>query len=149
MTLEKKSLRILVLDDDDGRHTSFKKWLSEYDDLEVVHVTNSHGATSALSNGDQFDIVFLDHDLNDFDYSSTVNNGYGWVEATGADVARFIATVLNVEKRPKMAVVHSWNPPGAEMMCNILRDADIKVKRWTFNPNVCPLEATTGRKAKK
>ena|SRR5688572_9896580 len=143
MKLSKKYRRILILDDDDVRHLGFSKWLGMHDELQVVHVTTVAAAKEALSKGETFDLVFLDHDLNDLDYQSVENNGFGPIEITGFEVARFIVTDLPKERRPKAAVVHSWNPPGASMMCEVLRsDPDIKVRRWAFNPTYHPLEAT-------
>lgn len=130
-------MRILVLDDDDVRHERFKDYFRGH---EVSHVYTVDGAITALIGDPVFDFAFLDHDLNDYHHKSLHNDGgYGKVELNGVDVASFIARILDVEKRPREVVVHSWNPAGARSMINILRDASIKTHQWVFDSSKSPL----------
>jgi CheY-like chemotaxis protein len=139
-------LRILVLDDDDTRHEWFKEY---FKDFEAQHVYTVDGAITALIADPQYDFVFLDHDLNDNQYKSVTHidgdNIPGFVgqcrkELTGLDVTLFIARILEPEKRPKEVVVHSWNPPGAERMIQMLREVGIKTHKWEFRSNESPFK---------
>ncbi len=132
-------MRILVLDDDDERHESFRRYLAR--DNEVFHVFTVDGAITALIGEPVFDIAFLDHDLNDHHYKSEQTGGYGNVKLNGFDVASFIAKILAKEKRPKRVVVHSWNEDGAKMMHGVIEESGIPVKRWEWTPKHHPLSA--------
>lgn len=144
-------MRILVLDDDDVRHEAFSFFFGRRmihdDDLEVTQVKSFQGAVDELISKPQFDIVFLDHDLNDFHYRS-LNAPAGVVvrkedkaryELTGFDVAHYIAKVMDKTKLPKLVVVHSWNPPAADGMMEFLYENNIPAKRWLFNSTEDPL----------
>ena len=77
----------------------------------------------------KFDVVFLDHDLE--------NHVDGFTDdisrKTGYDVALFIKTVLPLDKRPNQIVIHSMNPVGAFRMEELLKDlADVDVRRVSF-----------------
>lgn len=92
-------MRILILDDEEVRHTGFSKMLPGHD---LTHVYSYEESVVALE-GAQFDIAYLDHDL-----------GVGCAE-TGYDVAMFIAGMPE-DKRPAKVVIHSHNPIGARRM---------------------------------
>jgi CheY-like chemotaxis protein len=123
-------MKILVLDDDERRHDAFAKALVGD---EVKHVWTFDEAVLALDTQDRFDLAYLDHDLNDFGKKSGYHNGYGFTEYTGFDVAAYMARHLAPEKQPLEVIVHSWNPPGARMMVNVLRDAGIKASYRPFH----------------
>lgn len=108
-------MRILVLDDDEIRHEQFRDNLKEH---SVVHVYTAEEAGAALG-AEKFDLAYLDHDLQDFQNNPS---GYGVIEQTGFDVARFIARYLAPQKRPDKVIVHSWNPGGAIRMVKELRE---------------------------
>lgn len=145
----KDRMRILVLDDDDERHEKFKHHLQGHN---VEHVFTVDGIITVLLAEPNFDVVFLDHDLNDnWKYKSVSHidgdNIPGYigkcrVELNGVDVASFIAKILPKEKRPKAVVVHSWNPEGAEKMLEVLRETEIKLKKWEWHPKQHPLQVT-------
>jgi CheY-like chemotaxis protein len=121
--------RALVLDDERVRHEAFDAFLSG--DYSIEHAWTYHEAIAMLKN-EQFDIAYLDHDLNDFKGVSSMGSGtYGSRELTGADVTRFIARELEPTLRPKKVVVHSWNPDGARAMIAMLRDVGISC---TYEP---------------
>ncbi len=122
-------MRVLVLDDDDIRHEQFKVNLEGHD---VVHVHTVEEAGNALA-AEKFDLVYLDHDLNDHGYESKGDTSYGRRELTGFEVARYIAQYLAPQKHPTKVIVHSWNPPGARMMVAVLRDVGIPVTYEPFN----------------
>lgn len=119
-------MRILVLDDDEIRHEQFRDNLKEH---SVVHVYTAEEAGEALAK-EKFDLVYLDHDLQDFQNNPS---GYGVVEQTGMDVARYIARYLAPQKHPSKVIVHSWNVSGGPRMVSVLRDAGISAVYQPFS----------------
>ena len=117
-------MKILILDDDHLRHESFTIAFPE-----AVHVWTVEEFQEAYGAGG-WDLLYLDHDLNDFGIKSTAEGYGGRVELTGADVASWVAR-LPVDMQPKEVIIHSWNPAGALNMLNVLRDAGIRV---TYRP---------------
>ncbi len=130
-------MRILILDDDDIRHEAFTRRLHIKHDC--VHVHTAQGAMEALHANPAFDIVFLDHDLNDHQYTSTETLRSAEtassmkVNLTGYRVAAFISKELAAEKRPATVVVHSWNTPGGDSMMMVLKEGGIRALRWFFD----------------
>jgi hypothetical protein len=112
-------VKILVLDDNPERLRIFGEWFREH---EVI-LTNCYGdCVQALISDSPFDLVHLDHDLNDFGKKSKMAGMYGENELTGADVAWYITVELAEAKWPRKVIIHSWNPDGARNMLNLLRD---------------------------
>jgi hypothetical protein len=112
-------MKILHLDDDDLRHELFAEWCRA-EGHEPFHARTFDEFGDLLASQD-FDEVFLDHDLNDFQYESVVYEMYGEKRLTGAHAAQLM-TGLNPEKRPKRIVVHSWNDSGGKRIAAILRE---------------------------
>ena len=112
-------MKILVLDDDEYRHRAFGKFLAGH---YVVYTWNATGALEALK-GSKFDMMFLDHDLQDF------NDG---VESTGMDVVKGIVALPD-DKLPGEVIVHSWNVSEAPRMVNSLVERGIKARHEPFN----------------
>lgn len=136
-------MRILVLDDDDVRHEWFHFFIARHDNVDLVQVRTFQGALDALIENPQFDVVYLDHDLNDYHYRSysapeVKKEDKARYELTGFDVAKYIVDVMDDKKRPKQVVVHSWNPPAAEGMMELFREK-IPARRWLFNSKEDPL----------
>ncbi len=125
-------MRILVLDDDKNRHKTFARNLIGNE--HVVHAYTHDEAITALNEQEKFDVVFLDHDLNDCEHKSLdYSSGYGGpVELTGLHVARHVAN-LPEEKLPRFAIVHSFNPSGAAHMMTVLRTREMTVIRELFH----------------
>lgn len=139
-------MRILVLDDDDERHGYFRRQFIGHD---VTHAYTYSECMDALLNTPNFEVVFLDHDLNDNGYRSTAESRPDHApkeptiysdlpeELDGCCVAEDVVRLLPVEKRPFQIIVHSWNHGGAAEMMAILRDGGFKnLVRWEFNPQV-------------
>ena len=113
-------MRVLHLDDDDLRHELFMEWHAHAGDTSVaVHDLDEF---AAAINRERFDIVYLDHDLNDFQYTSGFADMYGWKQQNGVDAATLLAT-LPEDQRPATVVIHSWNPEGAKRMARVLEEA--------------------------
>lgn len=118
-------MRILVLDDIETRHEVIGKMLKRRGH-EVVHVYTYDDAVNALQ-GERFDEMFLDHDLECY-----VPSMYGSRELTGTEVARSVAC-LPKEKQPTRVTVHSWNDAGAKRMRSILQEQGIHVDLRPFS----------------
>ena len=103
-------MKTLVLDDNPWRHKYFDDRL----DGEIVHVYSYSDAIGAL-NTQNFDAIYLDHDLGDFHNPDK----HAGKELTGYDVCRWM--VDNDIDCPNI-VVHSANPVGARAMVDFLRD---------------------------
>lgn len=98
-----KKYKILILDDEEGRHSLFRK---KYNIHELTHAYTADEAIDYLSKH-KYDIVFLDHDLG--------------TRATGIKVAKW----MHSNKIDAQVIIHSLNPVGAENMKHILKDARI------------------------
>lgn len=120
-------LRVLFLDDNPVRHQLFRKWLSNAD-----HCFTYEECVKLLSLT-HYDVASLDHDLSETDEMCLpgVNNK----ARTGTDIAEFIARQAN---RPKLVVVHSFNPIGAQTMCAILSRVGVGALRvpFGFDPKI-------------
>lgn len=129
-------MQILFLDDDDLRHRLFRRSLVGSPHA-ITPVKNAKEAIQALQTR-RFDLVFLDHDLADQHYVTLQQASAGlWGasmggEATGYEVARFIAEVLAADLRPRQLVVHSMNPEGSKRMVAALEGAGLEVHKITF-----------------
>ena len=100
-------MKILFLDDDNVRHVQFKSVIQK-DKHEIDYVYTSTACISKLKNNN-YDIIFLDHDLG----------GQIYVEETkgsGYEVALYIENKLDKKSLPKNVIIHSFNPAGAERM---------------------------------
>jgi len=118
-------MNILILDDDKQRHNRFKLWFIGH---SVRHVYTVKEFIQQISQN-QFDYIFLDHDLNDHDAIS-VSDGR---EQTGLDAAKALSQ-LPRKFWPKEVIVHSFNPMGAKAMVEELQSHGLKVLRWMFDP---------------
>jgi len=103
---------ILILDDEDVRHSEFAKRFREHN---VFHTKDPWEAVCWMKER-KFDLVSLDHDLNWFEFTPYKQ------EITGTEVARAMLA-LPGENRPGEIHIHSWNPDGARRMFLILKEA--------------------------
>lgn len=129
-------MRILVLDDDKNRHRTFKSNLIGY---IVHHVYTVDDARAAL-NEHVFDVLYLDHDLNDHESRSVdYSGGYGGPrEMTGLDVARYVSLQCerDPKKTPQLVVVHSFNFAGAKAIADELRGTVPQVVIQKFHEKI-------------
>ena len=111
--LKELTLKILILEDSYARIQTFKQRLKGHDLFFFDQVKDAKDALTLLG---PFDVVFLDHDLDDkvFVDSADANTGY--------QLAKYIA-----EKGFKFdqIILHSMNPAGVQNMKDILPDAII------------------------
>ena len=136
-------MRILVLDDDDVRHEYFARQFANHD---ILHVHTYSECLNALLNNDWYDVVFLDHDLNDHGYRSVADERANYFQRSltrfsrpglldGRDVVEDMVKMLPPEKVPSQVVVHSWNDAGGAEMMSMLNDAGYNALRWVFDPS--------------
>lgn len=107
------SAQILIVDDMQGRHQWFERTFSKFD---RTHVFTFYNALDAM-NANDFDVVFLDHDLNDNGEGDVEVDMYGSRELTGADIALWMVEQSRI---PKQVIVHSMNTIGASNIVNII-----------------------------
>lgn len=119
-------MRVLFLDDMEVRH---HRALRVYFKHTVVEAWTARQAIDAMKK-ERFDVVCLDHDLEEERYEEhtadgmLANGGTGdRLKGSGAEVAQFMAVELAAELRPHHVVIHSLNDYGANRMAGILKDA--------------------------
>lgn len=112
-------MKILFLDDDDLRHEVFAEQ-AKAGGHEPFHA-HTVDEFAGLIDLHDFDEVWLDHDLNDFQYESKGADMYGSGLLDGTAAAHWLVSLLP-ERRPQKVVIHSWNPPGANRMRAILEE---------------------------
>ena len=120
--------RVLFLDDMGWRHSEFTRQTDRRPDVRVWQAHTAKGAIELL-NSQEFDQVFLDHDLTEDDVMCVV--GGPTVAPTGMTVVDHIMTM---PAPPREVVVHSCNGPAAAAMHVRLEEhpAGIRVRRVPF-----------------
>jgi CheY-like chemotaxis protein len=104
-------MRIFILEDSEERRRIFREMLSPPHTLSFFgHVKE---AKTALVADGPFDLIFLDHDLDNRVFVDSEE------ENTGYQLAKYIAE-NNVRSK---IIIHSMNPYGAERMQQVLPDA--------------------------
>jgi CheY-like chemotaxis protein len=106
--------RILFFDDDPERHEVIAKAERGTESI-VTHAHSVMGAIHCLQVKPNFDVVCLDHDMELSDEP----------EATGMEVAEFIAWHMDLVKIPRKVVVHSFNTFKAFKMHELLHQNNI------------------------
>ena len=107
-------MKVLILEDSGARIKLFQKHLGK--DHDLYFFDNVQEAKAALELMGPFDVLFLDHDLDDrvFVDSNEPNTGY--------QLAKWVA-----EKDIKFdeIILHSLNPAGVQNMKAVLPEAKI------------------------
>lgn len=107
---------ILFLDDNSNRWKEFNKSAGKTHKVKWVETAKS--CIKALETN-SYDEVFLDHDLGGKTYVNTQDAN------CGMEVVRYI--VKNREKFiDTKFIVHSWNPPAGNEMCDKLCELNLK-----------------------
>lgn len=124
--------RMLFLDDVAVRHDAIDAVAHIWD---IHHTFDSEATIQRLEAG-RYDLVSLDHDLEDKHYEA-YQRGYAEtapLAKTGWDVVVFMRSIPE-ERRPKYVNVHSFNPSAKERMI-----ADLRANGYTvFSYNVTEL----------
>jgi CheY-like chemotaxis protein len=100
-------MRVIILDDDKKRHDFF-----DTQHVAAIHVqTYRELRLALLYQSDPFDLIRLDHDLED-------------LREDGLMAAKYIAA-LPINLRPKQVIIHSTNKAGREQMKAVLDASNI------------------------
>jgi DNA-binding NtrC family response regulator len=125
---EKRLMNVLFLDDSHHRLVSLMDALSQMDILKNINIDYAPSAQQAidkLSKDNKYNMIFLDHDLEDFHYSNQSAR-----ERTGQEVAQWIAdNKIDCD----FIMVHSWNPQGSKRMVDIMKDKYCNVVYLPFD----------------
>ena len=104
-------MKILILEDDDNRIRKFKQ---NFIGCELF-ITHLPATANKWLHEEEFDFIFLDHDLADEHYlQDTVCS-----ETTGLCTAEYLGSNPNLCKKATV-IVHSLNPNGSERMMTAL-----------------------------
>lgn len=117
-------MKVLFLDDDPTRHAKFRQ---AHIGVDVNYVWTAKEAIEAMAE-EYFEQMSLDHDLAAQLNMELPPEG----EGSGYDVALHIAQ-LPEDKRPKLVVIHSFNPEGARRMHIAINKAGISCIKLPFN----------------
>lgn len=116
--------RVLFLDDSPERAKAAKAALL------CTHVTTAKACIGRLSDIEEWDVLYLDHDLggDPIEEPSTRDaNG-----DTGMSVVLYLLTAGRQHRKRMRVVVHSLNGPAAERMFIHLKGAGFQVERVPF-----------------
>lgn len=104
-------MRIFILEDNKQRIAKFKRELigHEIDYAETIQ----QGTSLVVTN--QYDLLFLDHDLGEKEMVNSFNDN------TGYRLAEFIASFTPNKETP--CIVHSCNPAGSDNIIRVLPHA--------------------------
>jgi CheY-like chemotaxis protein len=106
-------MKILIVEDNDNRIKWFKQ---KYIGNTVICTKDAQEGIKYLQSNDNFDLLFLDHDLADEHYA---NQGISNKQNSGYAVALFLEE--HTENNPEMQVIiHSLNTTGSERMYQAL-----------------------------
>ncbi len=104
-------MRIFVLEDNPSRIAKFKQELIGH----IVDYAESVKGGTSLVFSNQYDLLFLDHDLGGEEMVDSFS------ENTGYKLAEWIASFTKDKETP--CVVHSCNPAGADNIVRVLPHA--------------------------
>jgi CheY-like chemotaxis protein len=107
--------KVLIVEDDDLRYKALSRWWSG---VEIIRAKNAPVAILLLSSH-HFDVVSLDHDLNDVESEVGVR--------TGKDIVNYIAEMQT--DKPNLVLVHTGDDRAAEGMLNQLVLSDVICRR--------------------
>jgi CheY-like chemotaxis protein len=103
-------MNILILEDSAHRIVWFKAALKEH---KLIFCAHARAGKQALRKN-QFDLIFLDHDLKGEPVDPESEN-------SGCEVARYIAE----HEIESMVIIHSENPLGSDAMAAILENSHV------------------------
>jgi CheY-like chemotaxis protein len=121
-------VNVLVVDDDEDRLQFFRTELRPLGHVVETAINVSSAEVFLSEHWRHWDVVFLDHGLNDWGSNAP---GERPREKTGVDVAKVIVG-LPAARRPSLVVIHSWYAPGAMDIMRVLLGAGVHVTRWVF-----------------
>jgi len=111
---ERHPIRVFLLDDDRRRH----RWFATRFKGDVIDVAHDVGEARELLGANNYDAIFLDHDLHPEHYESSTPDD----ERTGYAIALWLASNPELQ-RASTILVHTRNADGAMRMVEELRRA--------------------------
>jgi hypothetical protein len=118
---------ILFLDDNPARHAIMDR---QFPDDLILHTYDIDSFRAALEAHEKFDMVSLDHDLNEYTEDGHQSLLWDGGNATGLDACGYM--VKYRDKLPDEIIIHSTNTNGAYAMIGFLESKGIKVRRQLF-----------------
>jgi CheY-like chemotaxis protein len=109
-------MRLLIVEDSQARIDWF---INEFREHSLTIVKTAKEAIELVTKY-KFDVIFLDHDLEDVHYKSLLDYGVACKEGTGYEVAKHIKNSIN-DAVP--VIVHSMNYAGTENIKSVLANA--------------------------
>ena len=114
ISAERHPIRVFLLDDDRRRH----RWFATRFKGDVIDVAHDVREARELLAANNYDAIFLDHDLHPEHYESTTPDD----ERTGYAIAVWLAANPDLQ-RASTILVHTRNADGAMRMVEELRRA--------------------------
>jgi hypothetical protein len=109
------TVKFMVLEDDPNRVEQFQKRFREFSERNGIHVspkfTDNVDDFMVIMRAENFDVVFMDHDLGGRVFVDSVD------KTTGAEAARQLKAKGLVEKNGNF-IIHSLNQAGALNIAN-------------------------------
>jgi len=124
LSVDRGSIRVMLLDDDERRHRWFKKRFAG--DLLDVAVTVDEAKDLLVET--PYDAIFLDHDLLPHHYESNDHNDFA---NTGYAIAEFLCDQKQLQ-RGATIIVHTRNADAAIPMVQKLRETGRSVEYCAF-----------------
>ena len=123
-------MNILILDDDDSRHETFR---AIYKNHHIVHAYYYTQFLEYLSNGSPWDLIHLDHDLGELKDGDVYEDGWGHKRFYTGQHAAMRICELDDEQLPSEVIIQSINTVGAPIMLDMLKKRGLKVSWKPFN----------------
>lgn len=121
---ERTPINVFLLDDDKRRHRWFEKRFAG----DTLVVAETVADAKKLLADDQFDAIFLDHDLLPHHYESNDHDDFA---NTGFGVAEFLTERPELQ-RAATIIVHTRNADAAIPMVQKLRETGRNVEYCAF-----------------
>lgn len=121
---ERSAIAVFLLDDDLRRHAWFEKRFKG----DELHIAENVEEAKALLEAENFDAIFLDHDLLPHHYESNDHDDY---ERTGYAIAEFLNDRAELQ-RAATIIVHTRNADAAIPMVQKLRESGRNVEYCAF-----------------
>ncbi len=124
LSAERTPISVMLLDDDGRRHRWFdKRFTGDLLDIAI----NVEEAKELLSENN-YDAIFLDHDLLPHHYVSNDHNDFG---STGYAIAEWLNKNADLQ-RAATIIVHTRNADAAILMVTKLRESGRNVEYCAF-----------------
>lgn len=124
LSADRAPISVMVLDDDERRHRWFKKRFAG-DNLEIAETVEE---AKKLLSDDNYDAIFLDHDLLPEHYETNDHDDYS---QTGYAIAEWLNEKRELQ-RAATIIVHTRNADAAIPMVLKLRESGRNVEYCAF-----------------